>query len=337
MAEEHDGPDLELSLLRYGGLSTWYDAKAGQRRRLTLFGLVENGEDTAFRYKPVRLNIYSPADPAWLKEVRTSLGEEHACGSVAVTAGVESECVDIEPIAARLDVSAEAFEAISSQAMDADDRNRMMGATLTLSGNAIPDPRRFNMFLEDLDVSKAQEYAVTDFEINNGLFDDLRGRVMEVERGMGEGFDVRVTVLLTNVSYKILTDRALVYSISCEGRVTDSGRTLDGANIRIEFNPFDSSRGKELPLRAFFGRFNYYPKQPNEIDSSAGFGFELRYVPKDARDLLIPLFSQEPRTQVVLTIYLIKNEEELFAATDTLSGDVRGYSFEVSRNLIGND
>ncbi len=54
----------------------------------------------------------------------------------------------------------------------------------------------------------------------------------------------------------------------------------------------------------------------------------------DARDLLIPLLSQEAGTHVVLNCNLIIEEEKLLATVDELRGSVRYYSFEVGRHLI---
>ena len=358
MAEEQSEKrtcDLSVMLSRYGGVHTWYDAKAGLRRRIALIGRVEDpyrtplGDfdehypDSAFHDKPARLEIYSPADPAWLEEVRTSLGDSNACGCVTVRAGVEpdrfeieGEAVEAEPVEVRLDMSADAFEAIRRQAADADDHHRIMWAKVTLSGDAVPETDSHFTFLKDLDVSKAQEYAVTGFEIfDTRYFDHLRGRVLQIERGRDEGYGAYISVLLTEARYEIHTERVLLHAISCEGRVINSrGKPYDGANVTIEFREFEPNQLEGLPKTAFFGEFGYWPKQPDEEHSSTHLTFNLNYVPEDARDLLIPLLSQQLPTQVVLTINLTKEEEDLLTATDELWGNVRHYSFKVQQHLI---
>jgi hypothetical protein len=56
-------------------------------------------------------------------------------------------------------------------------------------------------------------------------------------------------------------------------------------------------------------------------------------VPEDARDLIIPLLSQEAGTRVVLDCVLIIEEERLLATVGELRGEVRYYSFQVERSL----
>lgn len=349
--------NLSVMLSRYGGVQTWYDANVGLRRRIALIGRVddpyqspmgdidEHFPDSAFHDKPARLEIHSPADPAWLEEVRNSLGDRSACGCVTVRASVEphrfeieGEEVEAEPVRVRLDMSADAFEAICRQAADADDHHRIMCAKVTLSGDAVPDTDSLFIVLKDLDVSKAQEFAVRDFEIfDTRYFDHLRGRVLQIERGQDEGYGAYISIMLTEVRYEIFTERALVHAISCEGRVINSrGKPYDGADVTVQFREFERNRLEGLPKTAFFGEFGYWPKQPDEEHSSTHLTFNLKYVPEDARNVLIPLLSQQIPAQVVLTINLAKEEENLLAATDELWGSVRHYSFEVRRNLKDN-
>ncbi|MFC3284265.1 hypothetical protein [Litchfieldella rifensis] len=347
--------NLSVMLSGYGGIQTWYDAKVGLRRQMTLLGRINDPHrapfgdidghfpDSAFHNQTARLNIYSPVDPAWLDEIRTSLGDSDACGCVAVRAGVEPDRFEIEgevveaaPVTVRLDMSADAFEAIQRQAADANDHNRIMWAKVALSGVAVPETDSHFTFLKDLDVSTAEEYAVTGFEIfDTRYFDHMRGRVLQVEQNRDEGYGAYISVLLTEARYEMHTERALIHAISCEGRVINSrGKPYDGANVSIEFREFEPNQLEGLSKRAFFGRFGYWPKQPSEVHSSHQFTFNLHYVPDDARDLLVPILCQQHSTQVVLTINLTKEEKDLLAVTDKMWGDIRHYSFEVRQDIL---
>ena len=346
---------LNIMLSQFGGVHTWYDQKSGLRRRMTLVGRIDDPHqtprgdileivpDSAFHDKVARLDIHSPADPAWLEEVRTTLGANNACGCVAVRTGVEphrfeckSEAVDIEPVTVRLDVSADVFEAVRRQAADANEHHRIMWAKVALSGVELPETDRLFTHLKDLNVSKAGQYAVTGFEIfDTRYFDHMRGRVLQTEHTREAENGTYISVLLTAARYKMDTERALIHAISCEGRVIKSrGKLYDGADVSIEFREFEPNQVEGLPNRAFFGKFDYWPKEPSEEHPSKFFTFKLHYVPKDARDLLIPILSQQIPAQVVLTIHLMKEEKDLLAATDKLCGDVRHYSFEVRQGLM---
>ncbi len=352
---EERGCDLSIMLSGYGGVHTWYDAKVGLRRQMTLVGRIDdpcrtplgdiddNFPDSAFHNKATCLDIYSPPDPAWLDEVRTSLGDSNACGCVAVSESVEpdrfeveGEAVEAAPVTVRLDMTADAFEAVRSQAANANEHNRIMWTKFTLSGRALPEKDSHFIFLKDLDISKAEEYAVTGFEIfDTRYFDHMRGRVLQIEHSRDEGYGAYISVLLTEARYEMHTEHALIHAISCEGRVISSrGKPYDGADVSIEFREFKPNQLEGLPKRALYGEFGYWPKQPHEEHSSNHFTFNLHYVPEDARDLLIPILCQQLPTHVVLTINLTKEEQDLLAATDKMWGDVRHYSFEVRQNLL---
>ncbi len=198
---------LNVMLSQYGGVHSQYDAIHGLKRRITLFGWINDPEsgplgdinerfpDSAFHHKAARLEISSPADPAWLEEVLTSLGGKNACGSVRVTAGVEpyhweieGEVVEGTPVEVYLEVSPDAFESIQRQVLDANEHNRIMRAKIVFSAAALPDTDSHFTFLRDLDVSKPGKYAVMGFEIfNTPYFDHTRGRVMSIDRGRDEG------------------------------------------------------------------------------------------------------------------------------------------------------
>jgi hypothetical protein len=348
--------DLRLALFRYRGVHTSYDAKLGLRRSVILSGRVDDpdlgpgsGPDFSaphFHNKPIRLEIYSPVDPDWLgwpKHIRDTPSIRHACGLARINAGVEperlkldGETVEGDSIRVVLAVSADAFEAIRRQAAEAYDHRRIMWAKITLIGEAIPETDNiFGLNLADLNISTVQDYGVRDFEIfDTRYFDHLRGRVLQVERGRDEGYGAYISILLTEARYEVHADRALAHSISCEGRVINGReKPYDGADVTVEFGEHEPNRHDELPERAFFGEFGYYSKLSDVEYSSTHFTFYLRYVPGDARNLLIPLLSQEVKARVILTVNLANEEEELLAATDKLSGNVRHYSFEVRKRL----
>jgi hypothetical protein len=192
--------DLRLELFRWGGVETWYDAKAGLRLRLVLTGHVDDppffhdGQDFSaphFHGKRVRMEIFWP-DPDWLEGIRARRGVSHACGQVSVKAGAEpkpfeldGKTHEIEPVTVVLAVSADAFEAIRRQA--ADDHGRMMRATVTLVGEPLPelDESRGTIWLNDLDVSVERHYAVGGFETS--CAEGLPPRVLPVEPGPDEG------------------------------------------------------------------------------------------------------------------------------------------------------
>lgn len=348
--------DLNIMLSGYGGVRTWFDAKVGLRRQMTLIGRIddpyheplgdvdEHFPDSAFHNKSARLDIYSPADSAWLDKIRTSLGDRSACGCVAVRAGVEpdrfeieGETVETEPVTVRLDMCADAFEAIRRQAADANEHNRIMWAKITLSGVALPETDSEFIFLKDLNVSNTGEYAVTAFEIfDTRFFDHTRGRVFQIEHMRDEGYGAYISVLITETRYEMHTEHALIHRISCEGHVIKSrGKPYDGADVSVEFREFEPNQRGGMPKRAHFGEFGYWPKQPSDEHSSNHFTFNLNYVPEDARDLLIPILNQERQAKVILNINLTKEENDLLTTTDELWGDVRHYIFEVRHNLIG--
>lgn len=338
--------DLKLYLSRYGGIHTWYDAKVGLRRSMVLFGRINDHSDSAFNGKICKVEVLSPADRALLEEVRALIGEGNPCGIVEVTAGVvpesfelDGEVAEIEPVDVRLHVTSDAFEAINRQATDADAQHRVMMAELTISGDAILEPEsRFSNSLNNLDVSKPQRYVVANFEIfDTRYFDHLRDRVLHVERGKDVDYGANISVLLTDVHYRIYTERAHFSGISCNGHVVNSsGKPYDGADVTINFREFEDFPAKRLNRRAFFGEFGYWLKHPDEKYSSTFFWFDLNYVTEDARDLLIPLLSQGNRTQVVLNITLVNTKEEMLSATHQLRGNVMSYNFQVRQNLGNN-
>jgi hypothetical protein len=345
--------DLRVALLGYSGVNTSYDAKAGLKRSVVLSGRIDDpylggGPDFSaphFHEKPVRLEISSPPDPEWLGRVRAARGVDEACGLVRVNAGVEpkryevdGEMIEEEPVKVILAVSGDAFEAIRHQASEAYDHRRIMWAKVTLIGKSLPELESAMLFLGDLDVSELRGYAVSDFEIFDTRYTDhLRGRVLSVNPERNERH-VDISVLLTEASYGVNIERAYVHNISCEGRVISGrGKPYHDADVTIEFGEYEpNSVTDKLPERAFAGTFGYWPKQSKEGYSSTHLTFNLRHLPEDVQGLLIPLLSQEAGTRVLLNCTLIIKEENLLATVDELRGDVRYYSFEVTRHLINN-
>lgn len=353
--------DLSLVLFRYGGVHTWYDAKGGLKRKFVLSGRIDDpyrsplediyefGEgNSAFHNKPVRVEISASSDPKWLGDVIARLGDDRTFGVVWVKAHVEPkrfeldcEMVEVEPITLNVEMNIDAFEAVRRQAVEADDHRRIMWAKVALVGETLPEPNNKLGFidLKNLDISKDTEYAIGGFEIFDTRYTDhLRGRVLQIDRGRDEAYGAHVSILLTGARYEIDAERALLYSISCEGRVFGEpygkGKPYDGVDVTVEFAEHEPNRYNELPERAFFGEFGYYPKRPEEQYSSNHFAFNLRYLSLDARSLLIPLLSQVAETQIILKVNLTNEESELLAATDKIRGNVRHYSFEVRRRLV---
>lgn len=113
--------------------------------------------------------------------------------------------------------------------------------------------------------------------------------------------------------------------------MVNTAKPYHGAEADITFENWDTGEVRDT---AIFGEFRYYPKRLEKEFSSNRFSFRLRHVAEDARDLLIPLLTQQVETSVRLTVNVTNGEEELLAATDKLGGNVRDYSFEVRRQLV---
>lgn len=357
--------DFRMLLSRYSGVSTTYDAKGGIKRSFSLSGHIDDpyqtpfgdiqefgAGDSVFDGKPIRLEIYSPPDPEWLgwpKHIRDTPSISHACGLARVNADVEPETFElfgetVEDAAVRvvLAVSGDAFEAIRSQAAEAYDHRRILRAEVTLIGDALPEPDKppvsaldLRLKPKHLDVSKAQDYGGRDFEISGTrYFDHQRGRVLQVEPDREEGSGASISILLTKSRYQVSVEHALFHSISCEGSVINArGKPYDVMDVAIEFDWFERNRHYELPKRAYFGEFSYWVELPDEEYSSTHFTFHLRHLSEDTREFIIPMLTQTLENEVILTVNLTNEEDELLAATDKLSGSVRNYSFEVRRRL----
>jgi hypothetical protein len=162
--------DLPLTLLRSGGIELRYDAKDGLRRCLSLTGRVNDPQwsysetqgGAPFHGKRVRVDILSPVSKKWLKQLRARLGLADACGEVVVEAGVEPK-QEGPPITVIAELGTEAFTALFQQAFD--EHRRFLYMKLILAGNSLPETKG-SMWLNDLDVSCEQHYAIAGMEIS---------------------------------------------------------------------------------------------------------------------------------------------------------------------------
>lgn len=339
--------NLTLALFWYGGVDTLYSAKSGLEQRMALLGHIEDfasPRDDRFHGKTVYIVLQTPPDLEWQEQTKIEEEIDSACGQLDVRKNVESKQYqngEEAPISALIFITPEAFEAIHRQAEAFDFESRQfVSATVTLVGKSLPetdDPERASRFgvkLTDLDDSADKAYAIGDFKISDTRpFYPLRDRVLSVERKREEDYDASLSILLTDAGYEFGIESGMAHSIWCAGRVISaSGKPYEGAKVTVKFEEWWTH---ELPERAFFGEFSYWPKPPDEeYSSDSPFWFHLRHVPDDTRDLLIPLLTQEAGTQVTLTVRLANKEEELLAATDELHGNVWRYDFKVRRRLV---
>jgi len=256
-----------------------------------------------------------------------------------VRAGVEPERVEpefgepheVEPVQICLFVSADAFDAIWRQVAETDGQGRMMLGYVTLISDSFP--HEWYCRLEDVDVSEDREYAIGSFEISGGHVDPLRGRMRRIERGRDETYGANIKILVTETSCDFSAAHGRPTSMACEGRVIETqGEPYDCANVKVEFS---EHRGADtyykIDERSYFGEFSYRP----ERDSfPTRFDINLWLVSEDDWGLLIPLLTRGADTRIFLIVNLTSEETELIAATDRLQGNVRDYSFEVSRTLV---
>lgn len=336
---------LHVMLHGRGNIRAEYHAGTGAKRSMSLTGWVEDTDehghpvcDSRFHRKQVSLTLRSPPDSEWLTEMLASFGGSNTCGLVDVEKDVKPKRLDLDgstaefaPISGLLEISADAFDAIHWLAMNADNQQRLVHATLALSGNAIPQKGSACLFLKDLDVSTNRTYTVTDFKLSSTtLADYSEDRVLRVEPKPDEGYGTTIRILLERIRYEISTERASVYEISCEGRVLSgwgNKKPYDGAHVSIEFREFECNKYAQLPESAFYGSFFYGVKE------SLGFSFDLYYVTDHAHNLLIPILRQELQAEIILNIRLTNEEEDLLAAEDELRGNVRDYTFTINRHF----
>jgi hypothetical protein len=164
---------LRAILSRYGGIHTYYNTKTGLTRELHLYGHIDESwnsdPDPRFHNKPIRLLVHSTQE-----DIVSTLGVDHAFGSVAINAGVEpkpiewqGEIVEDEPVKVEMAVRLDAFEAICRQAADAFDHGRILAARITLASESFPGVAsdKLYIYLKNLDVSAAWSYAVEHFEL----------------------------------------------------------------------------------------------------------------------------------------------------------------------------
>lgn len=345
--------DMKVMLFRHRAVYTSYDTEGCLRRSMVFLGRIDDShdgefadpQDDRFHGKGVLLRISSPRNPEWEEKVKAMDELENVCGSVRVSKDVEpirfeddGKVIEGEPVEVSLVVTDEAFDAIRQQASEAYGHHRILEAGLTLVGKSLPDTDSVWGFrwLKDLDVSEERQYAIGSFSILDTLqIHPLWGRVLPFDLAPEEHYGASISILLTEARYDILADRGYMHSISCEGRVIGGrGKPYDGAYVTIEFDEYEPNPATdELPERAFAGEFGYWPERPENEHSSPHFSFGLKHVPDDARELLLPVLTQEVGTCVVLRVSLENKEEDLLAATNVLYGNVRYYSFRVEKRL----
>jgi len=359
---------LGLVLSRYGSIKSSYDVKGGLRRSINFCGHVDDPDlggswsppsDSPFHGKPVFVEFLSPPNPEWAKVVSDSYGDGVgiACGRVKVNAGIEAEqyefegeTVEVSAISVTLAVTSDSFEAICRQAVVAYDHRRVIWAKVTLFGKSLPELEDDSdslfeedlVYLKDFDVSEVRGYAVDSFDIINTIYtDDLRGRVLPIESNRDEGYGTRISILCSNTRYKVNVGHGLVYAIACEGRIVSAtGNPYDGADVDVRFAEYEPNRVTgELPERAFFGEFTYWPSKGKDGErSTSSFSLDLKYVPKDAHIFFSPLLTHGGSgTQVILDVTLTIENEDLSAATGRLEGSVRDYRFDVHKRLVDDD
>ena len=320
-------------------------------RSMTMIGYIDDYVDDPYAHcderfhrKGIKLFLSAARDKPWTEELSQREGLPSICGVATVTANVtpkiyewDGELIEDQPVQIRFSLSDEAFNAIQQQAEHTQRWSHLLEMRAELGGNSLPDGGIFGIVeLKDLDVSEARVFAVTMVGFTQTKFPDrLRGRVLPIEPLADEGYGASLTILLTQASYDLDVARGEVRSISCEGRVIHGrGKPYDDADVTVEFRVHERSRvTEELPAHALAGEFLYHPRHPDEEYSSTHFWFGLKHVPEDARELLLPVLASEAGTEVVLVVGLVVEKDVLVAATESLGGEVRSYSFRVRRSF----
>lgn len=340
---------LRLGLFRKGVTTTTsYDASSGLKGRLVLSGWIDDrfDDNSHFHNKPVRVEFSFPPNTAWLAKVLNETASDKACGVVQINTNIEperfeleGEIVEEEPVRVELEVSTDSFEVIRRQVSNADEQHLEMEMEVTLVGNTLPQQKNSLgiISLKDLDVSKHRIYAVSGFEIyyNTRSIDHMHGRVRQIEPDRDEKHGTMISILLVGFRDEVSIERGIAHRISCDGRLVNArGTPYDGADVAIEFYEHEQNRHTgELPERAFFGEFGFWPKQTDEEYSAYHFSLDLKHNPEDIPNLLLPLLTHDVQTKIFLDVYLEIENKELLEATDELRGKVRYYKFDVRREL----
>jgi hypothetical protein len=347
--------NMNLRVSGYGGATNSYDPSNGMEQSFALSGHIDDPyitalgdidsclSDSTFDNKSVRVEFSSPPDTEWLAGLHCS----NACGSVVIDAHVnpeqyehDGESFEIQPVRVIIMVDPTTFETIRRQAAEASYHRRIMNLKVTLADESLPEPKSQygGLDLKDLDVSERRGYAIGNFEIFDTIYTDhSRDRVLEVERNSKKDYGTSLNVKLNDVRYDVDPVRSSARRIQCDGLIISRDKPYDCTHVYVEFFQHELDMSGRLPKRSFFGEYYYCPKQPGEEGDLSSFNFSLRYQPDDARNLLIPLFSQashDKSTELILTVTLTNNESELLEATDGLDGNVQCYSFEVRKRLV---
>lgn len=328
--------------------TTSYDANSGLKGLLEFSGWITDYSDdnTHFHNKLARVEISSPPIPGRFSIVPNETAADKACGAVQINADIEperfeleGEIVEMEPVVVMLEVSTDSFEVLRRQVVNADEQHLNMGMKVTLVGESLPQPKsKYGMIsLKDLDVSSSKSYAVGGFEIyhNTRSTDHMHGRVRPLVPKRDEAYGTKISILLVGVRDEVSVERGIAHRISCNGRIVNHrGAPYDGADVEIEFCEHEQNRWGELPVRASFGEFLFWPKQAEECPEHYFFSLDLKHSSEDIPKLLLSLLTHDVHTRVFLDAYLVVEEKELREAGGELRGNVRYYNFDVRREFI---
>lgn len=346
MNTEENKCGLSVVMFRFGvKTSISYDAKTGLKGRLVVSGWIDDHfYDSHFHNKPVLVEISSPPKTGWSRELLGVTDDDKNCGLVQINADIEPERFEFdgevdeteEPVKVMLEVSTDVFEMFRHQVTEAYERRLIMSAHVNF---IVPQKDSSGgILLKDLDVSEPRNYAVSGFKLshNTSYTSHLCGRVRPLAPEWDEEYGTMISILLVEARDEVSLERGIAHRISCDGRIVNArGVPYDGTDVTIDFYEHETNRFTgELPERAFFGEFGFWPKQTDEEYSSYHFSLDLKHNPEDISKLLLPILTYDVHTQVFLDVYLIIEKKDLIEATDELRGNVRYYKFNMRRALI---
>ncbi|MDA1326864.1 MAG: hypothetical protein O3C34_19255, partial [Proteobacteria bacterium] len=184
--------EIGLTLLRYGGVGLSYSPKLGLKREMWLRGRIEHyDKDERFEGKPVLLIIRTPPNAEMVAEIKTREQVDGGCGWFNVRPNVEPTENDkwdgLPAIQAIINVSPDAFDAVSVHATETLDRIHRVKAEITLIGKSLPETGTGALWpyrLADFDVSERKAYAIGEFKIGSTGTFYPRNRVLPIERAL---------------------------------------------------------------------------------------------------------------------------------------------------------
>jgi len=383
--------EMRMLLDKYVEGSSTYDVESGLKRNFVLFGSIDDLDygfmgdgpgrpGNTFHDKKVRIDIRTPVDEEFLGRVRETRGQSldvddaptfnvgdfcnlNPCGLAFVHQDLSTEPFEAdgekyepEPIEIYLSLPLDAFEVMRRQAAEAYETRRILSARMRLVGNALPPKGQrlpvFGLKLNELDISKKNEYAIQSFEISPTRFvDSDRCRVEYLRPEKGEDYGIGLSIRLSSVRYELAIERPvdlwpMDMSISCLGRITNAhGKPYQGVEVEVNFLEHETNCFGEMPKKAYFGTFEYSPRDfvpegfPKDFfpeGLNASLSFDLRYAQADARNLINELVGPGPNAEVVLSV-LLAVEHAAFDGTSKVAGNVRRYGFNVSQPLVATD